>query len=366
MSYVKYREDDIKISNDRSFMRNGSQLAKKNSSVRYYDCKYCRRVLESKELLIKHIRESHNIVRPVVIINDKVIGDYAILRYIESAKILMYGFDGDVTVGTQVIKDKDNDEIDFTSILKEELLKNSQCNIKAYNTTIFLKFYTLAIESDPVIQKIIHDWQNAVSNGTPLDSSQLYNVDGSNRLFLEGIYNYYLGCSASHYKAKRYDDAFSRLSQFNDLGGIGKCILKAIAFRRNSIETLQLLSEGGDDIFSTAYEFYTWQSSSFDYEKDANAKQLFVEENTQSILEAIVSFQKGNYQKATDLLGNLGNPELLDDMNLIDQIYYLNARLALAASDRDNAIKYFNRLSTPALRAKYNERRINNEYRPEA
>ena len=43
-------------------------------------------------------------------------------------------------------------------------------------------------------------------------------------------------------KAKRYDDAWAILSRFNDLLGVGSCVLRIIAYRRNWVSHLQLLA----------------------------------------------------------------------------------------------------------------------------
>ena len=99
MSYVKYREDDIGISNDRTYMRYGSQMIHKKDAVRYYECKYCHQIFTSKSELNSHIKNVHNIVRPLIVINEKVVGDHTVLQYLQSAKILMYGFDGRINIG---------------------------------------------------------------------------------------------------------------------------------------------------------------------------------------------------------------------------------------------------------------------------
>ena len=75
MGYVKYNEDDIKIYNDRMFMKQGSALRKAKPAKRYFECKYCRALFDDKAALVEHIKKAHNIVRPLILIIDKVMGD---------------------------------------------------------------------------------------------------------------------------------------------------------------------------------------------------------------------------------------------------------------------------------------------------
>ena len=353
MSYVKYREDDLKISTDRLFMRDGSKISRKISKIQYFECKHCHQLFTSKPLLIRHIREVHYIVRPIIIINDRVIGDHTVLQYVDHAKVLMYGFEGDIIVGSHVVKNDNSDELDITTILKAELTKNQHCDIIADNACISVDFHPLVLDDNSSIRLIVEEWQNSASHGLLIDPSKMADYSGGDLLFLQGIYNYYLACSASHYKSKRYDDAFAALSQFNDIGGIGKCVLKAIAFRRNWVETLRLLTEGEKDVFFTACDYYQWKKSSFEYEHNVDVRELYVEDGTRLSLELIVLFQKGLLKEAKAKLDEFGDIDMLNDLNLAEQLYYLKARIALAEGDKYHAKRYFDRLITPAFCADY-------------
>ena len=132
-------------------------------------------------------------------------------------------------------------------------------------------------------------------------------------------------------------------------------MLKAIAFRRNWIDTLRLLSEGENDIFTTACEFYSKQDSSFAYEDDKDSGYLFVEDGTKMSLELISMYQKGQYDKVKVKLEALGDPDDLDDPNLVEQIYLLKARLAVADGNNLYATRYYEKLITPAFREEYRQ-----------
>ena len=353
MSYVKYREDDIKINDHRLFMRQGSQFSKAKAPKRYYECKYCHHIFTSKTELVNHIRDIHNIVRPLIVINEKVIGDQVVLQYIHQAKVLMYGFGGDIRVGGELLQYGDDDEVDITALLKAKLSADRSCEIIVNEMSIMIDYHPLSLDDNSLIKTAIGDWQNAVSKGLPLDTKYLAMFDGGDLLFIQGIYNYYLACTAKHHKGSRYKDAFASLSQFQDLGGIGRCVLKAIAFRWNWIDTLRLLSESENDIFTTACEFFSEQESSFTYEDDKDAGYLFVEDGTQMSLELISMYQKGQYDKVKAKLDVLGDPDDLDDPNLAEKIYLLKARLAVIDGNNLYATRYYEKLISPAFREEY-------------
>lgn len=358
MSYVKYREDDIKINNHRLHLRQGGLLKKRKPEVHFYECKYCYQLFTSKSDLIGHIRNAHNIVRPVIIINDKVVGDHTVLQYIEHAKILMYGFDGEIVIGGTVLKYDGSEEIDITRILEDKLSENGCCTIIANNVPVTIELHPLSIDDNSEMKAVLDEWQNAVSRGLAPNPTYLKAFDGGDRLFMDGIYNYYLACTAKHHKTDRYDAADAALRQFHDLPGLGKCVRKAIAFRRNWIDTLRMLNDGDSDIFTTFSEFFDGQSSSFDYEAESIENQLFVEDRTKMVLDLVVLFQKGRYSEVKQKLSELGNIEDLNDMNLLDQIYLIQARTADAEEDEDQASYYYGELITPAFCKKYTRRKV--------
>lgn len=353
MGYVKYREDDIKITNHRMHMRHGSPLRDTKKDIRYFDCKYCNQFFTTKEALVQHIQKVHNIVRPLIVINDKVIGDHTVLQYIDNAKIIMYGFSGEIVIGNTILPHLNDTDIDITKILKSELSNQPQCDIFVNNTCISVELHPIHIEENPKIKTVIERWQKSVSNGVYPDAAPLEQFHGGYRLFMEGVYNYYLACIAERHKSKRYDDAYAALSQFQDIGGLGKCMLKAISFRRNWISKLHMLDDGEADVFTTACEFFDRKPSSFEYETAGSNHMLFVEESTNLILELIVLFQKGKLDDLKQRLAMLGDIDDLDDLNMIEQLYLLKARIAVAEGDRKHALRYYERLITPAFVEEY-------------
>ena len=353
MSYVKYREDDIKINNHRMHLRRGGLFEKGKPEIHFYECKYCYQLFNSKADLIQHIRNAHNIVRPIIIINDKVVGDRTVLQYIEQAKILMYGFDGEIVIGDTTLQYDGSEEIDIARILQEKLSKDKCCTIVANNIPVSIELHPLSIDDNSEMKAVLADWQDAVSHGRMPNASHLKDFDGGDRLFMDGIYNYYLACTAKHHKTDRYDAADAALRQFHDLPGLGKCVRKAIAFRRNWIDTLRSLNDGDPDVFTTFLEFFDGQSSSFEYESESSGNQLFVEDHTKMILDLVALFQKGRYSEVKQKLSELGNIEDIHDMNLLDQIYLIRARTADAEGNRRQAMRDYDNLNTPVFCKKY-------------
>ena len=353
MSYVKYREDDIRISIDRIYMRHGSPMSPKKDAVRYYECKYCHKIFTSKNELKYHIKNIHKIVRPLIVINEKVVGDHVVLQYLQSAKILMYGFDGKISIGGETFDYSSEDDLDISAVLKSRLQQHSNCEILINNDHILIEMHPISVDNNPLIKSTIEDWQRCVELGIPLDTAYQAKFHGGDLLFLQGIYNYFLACTAKHHKASRYDDAFAALSQFHDLGGLGKCVLKAIAFRRNWIDTLRFLSNGEDDAFSIACDYFNREETCFGEDQEDHPNQLFVEDGTKLSLELIELFQRGMYAEIKNKLTKIGDIDDLDDLNLIEQLHLLKARIAVIEGDTTTASRHYDRLITPAFREEH-------------
>ena len=350
MGYVKYNEDDIKIYNDRMFMKQGSALRKVKPAKRYFECKYCRGLFDDKAALVEHIKKAHNIVRPLILINDKVIGDKTELQYLESARILFYGFEGEIQIGAKKFRFEDDDECDITNDLRKALSLTGNCDILINGAKITISLCPIFLEDDATIKKTIADWQSSVEHGSPLNSAVLETYDGAELRYLQGVYNYFLACTAKHHKGKRYDDAYTALSKFHDIDGVGKCILKVIAFRRNWVEQLRLLTDGEKDIFTTACEFFSGTASEFEWESERAANRLYIEEEINLSLELMVLYQQGRYQEVKEKLAEIGVLDELEDRNHIEKLQLLKARTALKDGDIRQARECYRSLITPGFR----------------
>ena len=354
MSYVKYNEDDIRITDDRLFIHHGSTVSKPGNTIRYYDCKYCRKVFTDKKDLFFHIKRVHNVVRPLILINGRVASDKAIIQYVDSAQINLYGYSEDVCVGGKPVKFADDcNEIDITDLLKQALKISNTCKIEFQSISVIIEKMSLEMENNQLIADTIMNWENALSCGEELSTCIPGNLADGDKVFLKGICNYYLACSAKHDKAKRYDEAFSLLSNFNDLNGIGKCILKVISFRRNWIYRLKMLAENDSDDFKTASQFYSRQCSSPASDVANTMKALFIENETKASLEMMRLFQQGKYDELHSRLAAIQDIDNVDDLNFMDQLNLLNARMAIIAFNKKKAIEFYERLITPYFKEEY-------------
>lgn len=91
VGYVKYREDDIEIYNDRIYGKNGlAGGIGPRSTVQFFECRYCHELFTDKNSLFLHIKTKHNIVKPILCVNGKVVSDNTVLQYIESCYIYTY------------------------------------------------------------------------------------------------------------------------------------------------------------------------------------------------------------------------------------------------------------------------------------
>lgn len=351
MSYIKYREDDIKIIEDRRVMRYGSDVPQPRVPVHYYDCKYCHKIFTDRAALFQHIRSAHNIVRPLVEINGQIASDYCVVHEVNSARVVLYGYNEGICINGQKLEIGESDELDITLLLNRELSRSPLCEISFQSVTVEIELASFSYESSLFINATLERWENEISEGRRLTTISHDNLREGDRLFLDGMYNYYIACRAVKDKAKRYDDAFAMLSRFNNLSGVGKCVLKIIAYRRNWISRLNMLSSGETDDFSVAVDYYRRKPS--DISDCSLGKQIYIEDSTRMSLDLVTLFQKRNYELVHRKLSEIPDIEDLDDLNLVDQLNLLSARLAVVDHNDRQAEFYYEKVVTPAFQEEY-------------
>lgn len=232
MSYVKYYEDDEKIREHRQNLRHGTtNLANRRNPVRYFDCKYCHEIFTDRKELFLHIKIKHNIVRPLVVVNGKIANDKYVVHDIDSAHIDLFGYSDTISINGNLISYSSDDEmIDITKLLQQALTISSRCSITFRSVSVEIEMVALSIDNINLIGSSIEQWEFEINTGMRLSTDSLDQANEGNRLFLQGMYNYYVACRAKKDKAKRYDDAWAILSRFNDLLGVGSCVLRIIAY----------------------------------------------------------------------------------------------------------------------------------------
>lgn len=70
-------------------------------------------------------------------------------------------------------------------------------------------------------------------------------------------------------------------------------------------------------------------------------------------LELVRLFQMGKYDELREKLTELPDFDMLDDLNLVDQLNLLSARLSVVDGDSRNARLYYEKLVTPAFQEEY-------------
>jgi hypothetical protein len=334
MSYVKYREDDVKIIEHRCFLQHGSDFpAPKREPIRYFDCKYCHEIFTDHEKLYLHIKDKHHIIGPLVVINGKVATDKYVVHHIDSAHIDLFEYRAPILINGKSIPYSPGDKmIDITKMLCQALSATSSCSITFQSISVEIEMVTISVDDIDLIDSTIEKWESEINTGMHLSTDYLDRSNGGNRLFLQGMYDYYVACQAKKDKAKRYDDAWAILSRFDHLLGVGNCVLRTIAYRRNWILSLQSLDDGGTDDFSIANDYYQHRPS--DLANTPSGKQLYVEDSTKMSLDLVTLFQEGEYDELRARMSQLPDFDLINDINLIDQLNLLSARLEVVDGNR--------------------------------
>ena len=356
MSYVKYREDDIKITDDRRHMHRGSEFsAGAHKTLIYYDCKYCHAVFDERGQLYRHIKQKHNIVRPLVLINGKVASDNCLIEDLDSALLDLYGYREPITLNGSLISLEgvnDNDEIDITDQLLKAFQSNPRCRIGFPNASIEIRLISFSIPQNPFVTETIQQWERDISLGRKLAIPDFDREEDEVRLFLNGMYNYYVAAYAKNDKARRYDDALNILSHFHELNGRGKCVLKIIAYRRNWVSSLDALTVGDRDIFTVASDYYHHrQSDTSILPADDSSGEIYIEDATKRSLDLVFLFQQREYGLVRKQFSHMPEIEDLDDPNLMDQYYLLLAKVSEQEGDYRKAEQYYGKLMAPAFRA---------------
>lgn len=327
MGYVKYREDDTEIIYGRMYGRYGF-AGEHKPPMQFFECRYCNELFTDKDSLFLHIKTKHNIVKPILCVNGKVVSDNTVLQYIESCYIYTYGFSKKILLDGEVIYGSEyDDSINITDKLRAILESKGFCEISFGNSTIKIELMQHRIESEKLVADALEKWQKAAEANKPLDTSVFASACGGDKIFLEGMYNYYLACNAKYDKAKRYADAYAKLSMFHDIQGVGRCALKVIAFRWNWINSLKALSNDICDIFSVVCSFYDNIESPTGTDSINSEKKLFIEDDVEQSLELIRKFQNKNFDELDKCIPTLEKIEQLKDANVADQLKLIKAKL---------------------------------------
>ena len=339
MGYPRCLEKDNDNASDKRYMKGMEIEFNPKNPVPHYKCLYCEQIFNNKESVFSHIRQDHNKLNPTIFVNETVCPNNQTIYVpsVKSAKIHRYGYKEAIKINERTIDDleidKDTDIIDITKDIKNELANNLSCSISIGSNTVKIeKFLSFAI-IDKTIDENINFWQNQLQSGNYLTKDNLnkLNLNGAEKNYLDGIFNYFLACQKAHeskYKIDRYYDANRLLKSFVSINSVGLYIRKIIAFKFNWFKTLFELCEDYkcNDDFTYIYNFFKCRPSCKKKVYIKDEKQLYIEDDILEIMNAIINFMQGNYESVKKYLiqQNLNN---IDDSNLYDKILMLKYRM---------------------------------------
>lgn len=360
MGYVKYREDDLKITESRLFMKGLLPLNSNKSApaIPVYACYYCEKVFPSQDKLNEHIKNDHSIIDPVVTINCKIAHSENYVTSVHSVVIYNYNIPARITVnGTELPSSPENSHaLDITDIIKTAIEENGSCLLQVGNESICVKLLSVETIRSDLVQGVIDRWEQAARDGGTIKNIYPTDINDAERRYLDGFFNYYVAATMNGGDSrKRYDDAFSLLNSFVTISNLGRVVLAVIAFRRNWLDTLLQLSAGHSDCFAQACRVLRTvdYEESFDAnsnEDSGNGKELFVEDSLKDCLDAYAALYMGDRAAVDRYLNSINQPEEITDINGRDRIYLLLARRAQKDKDFRRAEYYLDQIQSPFMK----------------
>jgi len=345
MGYVKYREDDLEISLNRErihkFDIDLSSKRSKNES-QPIDCYYCNAIFNSIDSRNKHIKKHHNVIGPLLFVNGKFSSKKIYVNKIEGIYVDLCGFKSvQIFVNSTLIPyDEKKEWIDLEKyIISDEF---NQIKINNVITEIFV-YPKIRIKNND-IDKLISTWETEVISGKMVSKNYPDSLNEAEKHYLDGLYNYFIACLSKSEKQKRYEDAYSILSEFDILPPEANCVINVIAFRLNWVDKLRSICGKNNDFF-TVLKFFLNEEESTDVKiKDNKVKKLYIEDSLEKILDAILAYQRKDYNKVEKYLETVSFGE---DLNLNDKIYLLRARMAIKKSKYPEAKAFYENIKTP-------------------
>ena len=349
MGWSKYKEDNRILLDDRLYIKHYD--GKKSCCFEFFSCPYCNRDFKNKELMYSHIKSTHNIVHPILMIDGKIRTNEKdiYLSNVTSATLYLYSYNQDIYINDTKIELKE--EIDITDELISILEKDGFVRIKFSDKCINLHKYSIQEIHNDEVSQIIDKWNEDTAKGKRIQKCCDACLNQAELHYLDGLYNYFWACRAEGQdKIKRYDDAYSILKSFSQLTPIANCVLKVISFRRNWLKKLdQLCNETNSlDEFIIVNDFFKNDIHNYPDGQEYD-KRLYIEDDLQKNIDAIIMYSKGNLEGAKKYTLN-NDPQVIQDANLRDRILLLKARIELKQNGFNSKVKrYYKEIQTQEL-----------------
>ncbi len=356
MGYAKYHEDDQRIIDDRKYFLYGhNYIEKKNTFPPIFNCPYCNKAFYDKGKLNEHIKEEHNSVSNLLILNQQVVQKDAYIKEIKSLIIVRYDLSDSIQINDVEINGKN--DIDITDLAIEKLQSSKCLHIKVGNKVWTINLLTSELIDLSKMDSIVMHWSNAAQEGKIINRQDTCEFNLPENHCLDGFYNYFLACTAEFaLKIKRYEDAYNILSEFAQIVPSAKFVLKVIAFKLNWVNNLRTLC-GGNDLFGNVYDFFTDSQSKNHIDEFMGEKQVFIEDDLENSILAILAYQASNKDKLQDYIKQFDKETLLNmqDSNLRDRIYLLKARVAVKKGNTHEARRFYEEIATPFFNSEYEQ-----------
>ncbi|MFN3784191.1 MAG: hypothetical protein ACK4R6_09745 [Spirosomataceae bacterium] len=368
MGYSKYHEDNEKITFERKFdPKEVEVLVSSPLQKKSYKCYYCNLLFESLDTRNHHVKSSHNVVGPLLLINGKIVPNDYYTDKVHSIKIAMCGFK-DIRIHINNLEIQNSDaEIDLTGHLNEASVDCLTIKIGSRSFNIFK--YVKGNITNSLVNEIIVDWEKQVNENRPLSPSGSNYPEFLNEVektYLDGFFNYYTACKKdikSLDKKNRYAEAFALLSSFDSLTPKARVLLKVIAFRLNWIEKLSDLSNVSSGTFDSVVDFFYDRHSLNYIERSVVTEQnIFVESSTEILINVILAFQNEKWKIVDEYLECWTDEQLEkeEDINKKDKILLIKARRERIIGDNAVAQKYYNLIKTPFFKQRILHNNNNN------
>lgn len=358
MGYAKYMEDDNEAIEERLYEKDLKDYSIVKVEPPMFVCSYCDVSFYSKKGLYEHIKEAHNKVGAIVIVNDKVALNDMYVKNISSLMVIRYDTDLDIYVNDQIVSidESEINEINLIPFLERNYVNKKEVNIKIGNKKWSIREIAKENIDIAIIEKIISEWGITTSAGRFIKKEKFEYLNSLEKRCLDGFYNYFIAClSNDSDKKKRYEEAFGILYEFLHIIPSARFALKIISFKFNWIRFLKQFSID-KDIFYNISKFMLNDTRYENLTKIGNG-ELFVEDNIEDIINITLDFINKKYENVEKYLSQFTDEVLLKskDYNFNDKIYLLKARMAIINGNKRLARRCYDEIQSPILQDEFKE-----------
>lgn len=348
MGWAKYHEDIIDALTDSGFYDRVSNYVTKSIEPPIFNCSYCNLSFYSKNNLYEHIKQKHNVVSSILVVNGKIVHNECYIKDLKSLIVVRYDLDNPIRVDQEIFcEDNELNEIDITDEAYQRLSVKKTITISIGEKEF--KIYLISQENVNIdkINKVVSQWSIETSKGLHI-KKELSSFNEIERRCLDGLYNYFIACvTTGKYKDLRYNDAYAILSEMVGILPVASILLKIIAFRFNWVEKLRVLCVE-KDYFSNIYDFMINHKSSTLYLENGQ-HQIFIEDDLEQVIEIILAYQEEKYNDVETFVNRYSIRSIagVEDLNQRDKICLLCARMAIKKSSKHEARRYYDEIQSP-------------------